>query len=53
MDPTETGSYPHPPTEKQIEWTPDDGYPSDDEPLVLAEGENLYDPAELTDEVPS
>lgn len=54
LDPAETGDYPHPPTETQIEWTPQDGDPAGDEPLVLPEVENPYVPdSALTDEVPS
>jgi hypothetical protein len=54
LDPAETGSYPHPPTEEQIEWMPEDGYPAGDEPLALPEGENPFvSDSELTDEVPS
>ncbi len=54
LDPIETGSYPHPPTERQIEWMPEDGYPVGDEPLLLPLGENPFIPDwALTDEVPS
>lgn len=47
LNPAATGSYPHPPSENEIEWTPQDGDPAGDEPLVLPEGENPFD------EVPS
>ena len=40
LDPTETGSYPEPMTDQQVQWTPEDGYPLGDEPLTLPEGEN-------------
>lgn len=42
LDPTATGSYPEPLTEAQIAWTPEDGVPAGDEPLVLPESENPY-----------
>jgi len=33
LDPTATGSYPHPPPDENLEWMPEDGLPTGDEPL--------------------
>ena len=39
LNPIATGDYPSPHTEEQLQWTPEDGMPMGDEPLMVAEEE--------------